>query len=179
MNKKHIIIFSLLILTIGVVGFNYIGQLNLLLAEATAPNPGHSWDEMECTTELCVGTNIGIGTVSPEYNLDILGNVRVTGNIIANEPIEDNHVATKNYVDGKITPGVPSGAIMMFKTACPSGWTRETSLDDRYAIGSTSYGTTGVGGSHTHGIPTGSVGVDSTTATANIPYVTVIWCIKN
>jgi hypothetical protein len=65
-----------------------------LFAEATAPNPGHSWSELECTTELCVtSTGVGIGTADPQTTLE------VNGNIIASEPIAASHVATKNYVD--------------------------------------------------------------------------------
>jgi len=52
-----------------------------LFAEATAPNPGHSWSELECTTELCVtSTGVGIGTADPQTTLE------VNGNIIASEP---------------------------------------------------------------------------------------------
>ena len=65
-----------------------------MFAEATAPNPGHSWSELECTTELCVtSTGVGIGTADPQTTLE------VNGNIIASEPTAASHVATKNYVD--------------------------------------------------------------------------------
>ena len=248
MQKNNIIILSLLIfLTLGIVLFNYANQLTSLIAEAVAPNPGHSWSELECTTGLCVtGTNVGIGTISPaakltignnvgdlfdawsdyqivlytgatpqgsyglgikgstlafnsnsSYDFDVQGSTKMTivdsnvgigtasptaklhvnGNIIASDPTAASHVATKKYVDGKTTPGVPSGAIMMFKTACPSGWTRETSLDYRYPRGASTYGGEGtVVGSLWLDM---SAAIPATGATANIPYIDVIWCRKN
>ena len=39
--------------------------------------------------------------------------------------------------------GVPSGMIAMFDTSCPSGWTRFSSLDDRFPQGANTYGGTG------------------------------------
>lgn len=39
----------------------------------------------------------------PKFNnTDILGYLRVTGETIIKEPTEDNHAATKKYVDDKI-----------------------------------------------------------------------------
>lgn len=43
---------------------------------------------------------------------------------------------------------VPSGAIMMFKSSCPSGWSRVTELDNRFPRGAATAG--GTGGSETH-----------------------------
>ena len=48
--------------------------------------------------------------------------------------------------------GVPSGAIMMFTSNCPSGWTRFTALDDKFPRGSSTYGATGGSGTHAHGV---------------------------
>jgi hypothetical protein len=48
MKKNNIIIFSLLLLlTIGIVTFNYSNQLVALFVEGAAPNPGHSLTEIE------------------------------------------------------------------------------------------------------------------------------------
>ncbi len=41
--------------------------------------------------------NVGIGKSSPLAKLD------VGGNIIADTPTASNHVATKNYVDGRLS----------------------------------------------------------------------------
>ena len=79
-KQKHLIIIVIIFLlgvTFGVG--QYIGTWNTFFAEATAPNPGHSWEEMECTTELCVGTSVGIGTETPTANLDVNGNIRIRG----------------------------------------------------------------------------------------------------
>ncbi|MDD4074420.1 MAG: hypothetical protein PHU17_02790 [Candidatus Pacebacteria bacterium] len=101
MKKNNIIILSLFIfLTLGIVLFNYTNQLTSLIAEAVAPNPGHSWSELECTTDLCVTTTgVGIGTTIPTAKLYVEGDIIASGNIIASEPTVANHVATKDYVD--------------------------------------------------------------------------------
>lgn len=120
MKKNNIIILSLLIfLTLGIVLFSYANQLTSLIAEAVAPNPGHSWSNLECTTDLCVtSTGVGIGTASPTAKL------HVNGNIIASNPTADNHVATKDYVDSKPSGFSTCQTLSASSTvACPAGWT--------------------------------------------------------
>ncbi|RMD66136.1 hypothetical protein D6817_04735, partial [Candidatus Pacearchaeota archaeon] len=63
-----------LALLISLVGF----------ALALVPNPGHSWNEIECNNVLCVsntdnkvtmgvgGGKVGIGVSSPEYSLHLM-----------------------------------------------------------------------------------------------------------
>lgn len=58
------------------------------------------------------------------------------------------------------TPPVPSGLIAIFTTACPTGWTRVTALDNRFPRGSGSYGATGGSDSHRHAI-SGNTGSES------------------
>ena len=45
------------------------------------------------------GGDVGIGTTSPGSKLE------VNGNVIANSPIDNNHLATKGYVDAHSSPG--------------------------------------------------------------------------
>lgn len=48
------------------------------IVRAVAPNPGHSWDQMECSTDFCVDTannKVGIGTTEPTAKLDVNGTV--------------------------------------------------------------------------------------------------------
>jgi hypothetical protein len=45
------------------------------LSNPAAPNPGHSWSQMECDANLCVsGGSVGIGTTNPQATLEIVGN---------------------------------------------------------------------------------------------------------
>lgn len=44
----------------------------------------------------------------------------------------------------------PSGLILPFDTACPSGWTRMTALDDTFVMGASAYGDTGGTVQHRH-----------------------------
>lgn len=101
-------------------------------------------------------------------------------------------------------PGIPSGMIAMFNTTCPSGWTIFAALDGRFPRGSTTYGGTGGGSSHSHNYSgvTNSPSQDSwydgsnnryatvynhthaysgiTDSASNLPpYLDVIWCKKN
>ncbi len=84
------------------------------------------------------------------------------------------------------SPGVPSGAIVMFDAACPSGWTRFAALDNRFPRGSATYGATGGSTS----LPMNTTCVydticgytGQTTVTQGTywpPYLNVIWCKKN
>lgn len=44
----------------------------------------------------------------------------------------------------------PSGMILAFDTACPSGWTRVSAWDSKFIMGNATYGTTGGTQSHIH-----------------------------
>jgi len=46
----------------------------------------------------------------------------------------------------------PPGLILPFDTACPSGWTRVTALDDTFVMGASSYGETGGAAQHRHNV---------------------------
>lgn len=102
MKKNNIIIISLLIvLTVGIVGFNYTNQLVALFVEGATPNPGHSLSEIEGGADLATKTdvanavswtvsgtniyrssgNVGIGTASPSQKLDVSGNAQIRGHI--------------------------------------------------------------------------------------------------
>ena len=110
-------------------------------------------------------------------------------------PIE--HVSATVYafvsstvVNGSITPAkmnttafqaagvglVPQGAIMMFDTDCPAGWTRDIALDSRFPLGSASYGTLGGVDTHSASISTavsegGPIGVGTPTGATNGEYL--------
>jgi hypothetical protein len=52
--------------------------------------------------------NVGIGTVSPGYKLDVNGTARFTGAVIVPAPTENMHASTKKYVDDEILK-IPAG----------------------------------------------------------------------
>jgi len=67
--------------------------------------------------------NVGIGTTNPGAELE------VNGNIIANAPIQNNHVATKGYVDAASIGGCYISYINdSTDGACLSGFTNMGSL---------------------------------------------------
>jgi hypothetical protein len=57
----------------------------------------------------------------------------------------------------------PSGMIMPFDVACPSGWTRVSGFDDLFLRGASSYGSTDGSESHSHTFNPGSNTVQAST----------------
>jgi len=102
MNKKRIYIISSTLLLIGLFAgvVQYVGMFDALYAAAV--NPGHSWSQMECSTALCIDTvnsRVGIGTKTPQANLDIAGNIKLGGeNIVCN----NNSLGIIRYWGGEI-----------------------------------------------------------------------------
>jgi hypothetical protein len=45
---------------------------------------------------------------------------------------------------------LPTGFIAMFANSCPTGWVRETDLDEKFIRGAVNYGGTGGNENHTH-----------------------------
>lgn len=116
MDKKRYIVFSL-ILSFGLIlgMWQYLKTFDAVFALAV--NPGHSWGLMECNSNICVDTStnkLGIGTISPETNLHVVGGFKVGSHTNCDsstgawtfssafsvlEPTADSHVATKGYTD--------------------------------------------------------------------------------
>ena len=74
MAQKSMKKTQLLILTAILLGAITFSIIQIVRANPAKPNPGHSWNETECDTNLCVNTGtgrVGIGVVSPGYKLDV------------------------------------------------------------------------------------------------------------
>jgi len=96
--------------------------------------------------------NVGIGTSTPGYKLDVSGDVNYSG-ALREDGVE-----------------IFSGMIAMFDTACPTGWTRFTALDGRFVRGAATYGTTGGSDTHSHGISTYTTASGNQSANHNHSY---------
>jgi len=80
MNKKRFYIIASTLLFVGIFAgvTQYVGMFDALYAAAT--NPGHSWSQMECTTDFCIDTanhKVGVGTTSPQTTFDVNGAVKI------------------------------------------------------------------------------------------------------
>ncbi len=156
MDKKITTIFLVIFIVFAILSFQYIETLKLEIAkayDATKPLNGHSWSEMQCTSELCVkNNNVGIGMDNPMVKLDIAGdvnavNINSSGTIMAttdvcngsgaclsdindfvqNQPLVNNvhNYAACTAAGGEIVPGDASYPMCRFNaSSCPSGWTQ-------------------------------------------------------
>ena len=77
LKKEHLLILAG-ILILGIV----FSIIQFTKASPAAPNPGHSWNQMECDNNFCVNTSsakVGIGTTEPGEKLDVSGDIRTGG----------------------------------------------------------------------------------------------------
>jgi hypothetical protein len=88
MNKKILIVSLIVFLGLSVAIYQYAKELQSEFTSAAystaKPANGHSWSEMECTSDLCVtGGKVGMGTDSPTEKLQVTGNIKASGTINA------------------------------------------------------------------------------------------------
>lgn len=116
-QRRSLIIIAVLFVGIVCAVGQYMGAFNAMYVLATNPNPGHTWNQMECSTGLCVDTvnnRVGVGTTSPQTNLHVVGGFKVGSHTTCDSstgawnfttpvsvpgPTVSNHAATKGYVD--------------------------------------------------------------------------------
>jgi|GEM_PF-5396197 len=86
MNKKLIFVLIITVFAFSLSAYQYIKEFQSEFADAAysgKPATGHSWSEMECSEGLCItaGNDVGIGTSTPGYKLDVAGNIGTTGGL--------------------------------------------------------------------------------------------------
>jgi hypothetical protein len=117
---------------INVTGKSYLGDITINADDITVNNiSGKDDGSVLIENNLFVNSNkIGIGTINPSHELNVIGNVNITGDLYVNAStiyIGNNSLSN---VNGSITWGgvslgssTPVNAIMAFNQAtCPDGW---------------------------------------------------------
>jgi len=69
-NKTLLLSTAILVFALMIVGSYVLGS------ESSLNNPGHSWNEMDCDTTMCVSSSnsrVGIGTTAPSDKLEVSG----------------------------------------------------------------------------------------------------------
>jgi hypothetical protein len=123
MKKNYLFIFSMVVflgLIFSIYQYYNVLKLEDVSSASVIPNPGHSWDEMECSSDiLCIdATNkkIGIGTDTPTQLLDVNGNARINGNLYLTGQIITTVVGVCGTKNGKYATSTPTGT-----EACATG----------------------------------------------------------
>jgi hypothetical protein len=117
-----------------------VGYIPILASPGPAkPNPGHSWSEMECDSNMCVDVangKVGIGTTNPGAKLEVSGNIKLSGASptykITNlaTPTDSSDAATKGYVDTQIAQAgrcyseCYTDCLKTNDPVCEAGWQR-------------------------------------------------------
>lgn len=85
MNKKIFILSLVLFLGLFLAIYQYAKELQTDLVSAystSKPANGHSWSEMECTSDVCItGSKVGMGTDNPTVKLEVVGDFKASGDV--------------------------------------------------------------------------------------------------
>jgi len=86
MKKQYLIYSALAIIALVSGVFQYYQTFKAEVVDAyqaSKPAAGHSWSEMQCTAGICVtaGNKVGMGTDNPTEKLDVVGNIKASGDV--------------------------------------------------------------------------------------------------
>lgn len=129
MNKKVILFIFITFLAFSFSVYQYTKELQAEITSAagTKPNPGHSWSEMECSSDLCVTSGkIGVGTESPSKKLEVNGDILAsgTGDVCNGSGKCLSSVFQTNVIAGT-NPTCPTGQTMIMKAYNGSWYTAD------------------------------------------------------
>jgi len=196
-RKINLKFFPAIVLSvILLIGITF-SVIQIIRASPAVPDPGHPWSEIECDTNLCVDTTnsrVGIGTTTPQYKLDVVGDVRWTGTlqggsipaaridsgIINPARLGSGTPSASTFLRGDSTwATIPSQSIQTIYSAFPPKPPGYNDYVVPYAVGGTAGTTLTLTSSRTYWIPISvavptritQVGINVTTASAGTHYV--------
>jgi hypothetical protein len=120
MKKKYLISLLLVVLALAGGIYQYYQTFKSEIAEAyqmTKPANGHSWTEMQCTSDVCVNTidhRVGIGTDNPNKALDVVGDIVASGDICNGSSKCLSTVSQTNVIAGA-NPTCATGETIIMK----------------------------------------------------------------
>ena len=102
---------------------------NLWIRSSTGDTSWGTWYQIardEMTNDFAFMGDVGIGTTTPAYGLDVWGTGHFTQPVIVGAPTASSHAATKNYVDSAVTVGeVATATVAINSMACSADGTCE------------------------------------------------------
>lgn len=111
------------------------GLFNFILEDGTPPLSSLDWEPEDA---LYIQVTV--------EGIDLLPRERITSAVYTLNAAEVQGRSAEELIEEL----VPSGAIAIFLSACPTGWTRVSDLDGRFVRGGTAYGATGGSATYTH-----------------------------
>jgi|GEM_PF-1094627 len=138
-KRKIFILIFFIIAGLGVGIFQYVKTFRAEIVaayQASKPAAGHSWTEMQCTSDLCIDTTnhrVGIGTDSPSKPLEVTGDALFSGDVCNGSGKCLDSIYETNVTQGT-NPTCPAGQTIIMKADGAGKWYTSAALTTWYQV---------------------------------------------